>query len=218
MGQFLTVDPLVDATGQAYAYTGDDPVNETDPSGDWLFGLGGSDCLFGQNPNGGCWGSSRAAQGLKGAANRGAGLGNAVTTIATLGNVHVSAPFCGPGLGFSYQDGNWSLAIITLGPGVTSIQEAMLHPKDRSPHPISRRQPTLNICSPTDLPPGWTVLMMPPTSDYADGYWVETNAGGQPIDPSTGKPPSNVTRGSGVGDDPCPAASRVLERMICTVL
>jgi hypothetical protein len=32
-GQFLTVDPLVGQTGQAYAYAGDDPVNETDPTG-----------------------------------------------------------------------------------------------------------------------------------------------------------------------------------------
>jgi RHS repeat-associated protein len=33
-GQFLNVDPLVDETGQPYAYTGDDPVNGTDPSGE----------------------------------------------------------------------------------------------------------------------------------------------------------------------------------------
>ncbi len=32
-GQFLAVDPLVDETGQPYAYTGGDPVNGTDPSG-----------------------------------------------------------------------------------------------------------------------------------------------------------------------------------------
>ena len=32
-GQFLSVDPLVDATGQPYAYTGDDPVNGVDPNG-----------------------------------------------------------------------------------------------------------------------------------------------------------------------------------------
>jgi RHS repeat-associated protein len=38
-GQFLTVDPLVDETGQAYAYTGDDPVNGTDPLG-LYFGQG----------------------------------------------------------------------------------------------------------------------------------------------------------------------------------
>jgi hypothetical protein len=27
------VDPLVDETGQPYAYTGDDPVNQSDPTG-----------------------------------------------------------------------------------------------------------------------------------------------------------------------------------------
>jgi hypothetical protein len=32
-GQFLTVDPLVNETGQSYAYTGDDPVNAVDPLG-----------------------------------------------------------------------------------------------------------------------------------------------------------------------------------------
>ncbi len=32
-GQFLSVDPLVGLTGQAYAYAGADPVNESDPTG-----------------------------------------------------------------------------------------------------------------------------------------------------------------------------------------
>ena len=34
-GQFLSVDPLVDETGQSYVYTGDDPVNGVDPLGLW---------------------------------------------------------------------------------------------------------------------------------------------------------------------------------------
>ena len=34
-GQFLSVDPLVDVTGQAFAYTGDNPVNAVDPLGLW---------------------------------------------------------------------------------------------------------------------------------------------------------------------------------------
>ena len=32
-GQFLTADPLVSITGQAFAFAGDDPVNLRDPSG-----------------------------------------------------------------------------------------------------------------------------------------------------------------------------------------
>jgi hypothetical protein len=32
-GQFLTVDPAVSITGQPYSYAGDDPVNESDPTG-----------------------------------------------------------------------------------------------------------------------------------------------------------------------------------------
>jgi RHS repeat-associated protein len=36
-GQFLSVDPLVDVTGQPYAYAGGDPVNRSDPRGtDWV--------------------------------------------------------------------------------------------------------------------------------------------------------------------------------------
>jgi RHS repeat-associated protein len=38
-GQFLTVDPLVDETGQAYAYVGDEPVNRSDPSGQYTEGI-----------------------------------------------------------------------------------------------------------------------------------------------------------------------------------
>ena len=33
-GQFLSVDPLEDETGEPYSYTGGDPVNETDPGGE----------------------------------------------------------------------------------------------------------------------------------------------------------------------------------------
>jgi uncharacterized protein RhaS with RHS repeats len=38
-GQFLSVDPPVGETGQPYAYTGNDPLNATDP-----LGLDGCDC------------------------------------------------------------------------------------------------------------------------------------------------------------------------------
>ena len=52
-GQFLTVDPAVDTTRQPYAYTGNNPVQRTDPSGlDWqeellAVGAGAADGLTG---------------------------------------------------------------------------------------------------------------------------------------------------------------------------
>lgn len=53
-GQFVSVDPLVDETGQAYTYTGDDPVNGVDPLGlSWTVKNGAqlpSDGSFPYNP------------------------------------------------------------------------------------------------------------------------------------------------------------------------
>ncbi len=94
-GQFLSVDPLVGVTGQAYQYSYDDPVNETDPTG-----LG--PCLFGI-----CLGF-HPGNALKGLANFAAGLGNFAVSTATLGNVHISAPYCGGLLGISSDIGNWT--------------------------------------------------------------------------------------------------------------
>ena len=44
-GQFLSVDPKVEQTKQAYLYVGDDPVNSTDPSGQSAHPCLGEVCL-----------------------------------------------------------------------------------------------------------------------------------------------------------------------------
>ena len=44
-GQFISVDPLVGASGQPYAYTGDNPINRADPEGlrwFWMTGQNGN--------------------------------------------------------------------------------------------------------------------------------------------------------------------------------
>ncbi len=58
--QFLSVDPDVKETGQPYAFTGDDPLNATDPLG--LF------CIFGHvssKKNSGCRGSAEVKKVVK---------------------------------------------------------------------------------------------------------------------------------------------------------
>jgi hypothetical protein len=92
--RFLSVDPLVAETQSPYGYVYDDPLNGADPNG--------LACVLGV-----CLGF-HPLQGLKGAANFAAGVANFAVLTVTLGNVHVSAPFCGYGLGTSYDIGNWT--------------------------------------------------------------------------------------------------------------
>ncbi len=135
-GQFLSVDPLVDETGQPYAYTGDNPVNDTDPLG--LCSTSGGTFLV----SGACDWTSKSwvnqtentlqsqkgggfslTNGLKAVADYGAGIGNVVVSTATLGHVQIAAPYCG--FGWASDTGTifGTLAIGILGGGAGAADE-----------------------------------------------------------------------------------------------
>ena len=118
--QFLTRDPLDALTRSAYGYVDGNPLNRADPSGlDW-----------------GCLGNYCLSDGLKGAANFGAGAADFVTSTLTGGSVRVKAPYCGPGLGVSYIVGQitatieTALALSGRGPTDTNLTPNFENPAE----------------------------------------------------------------------------------------
>jgi RHS repeat-associated protein len=126
-GQFLSVDPLVDETGQPYAYTGDDPVNGTDPSG--LCNLPSGAYLV---PGACHWTSSSWAlqteatieaqghsggfsisRGLEGVADFGEGAANSVVSGVTLGHQHIAESF--PCVGTWQYDAGEAYGVVAVG-------------------------------------------------------------------------------------------------------
>jgi hypothetical protein len=74
------------------------------------------------------------------------------------------------------------------------VPGAIKCPVKGTPKPSPNFKPPTNPpqMPPGNIPPGWRVRQMPPTSQYPDGYWrlekPMDNGGWQGIDPSTMKP------------------------------
>ena len=216
-GQFTTRDPEFELTDEAYGYAGDDPVNGSDPTGLWCIlghnpngGCRGSGVVVSTwHDTAQAWDCVTAAcySTKQGAANLVAGAHNSLNYIAGLPAVDVPylctdadayalggqlpyiAAFAGvPGISES-EAIEAASADAAEGEGASSVAGGGPKPSPNFIEPTNPPQ-----YPPTDLPPGYSVRAMAPTEQYPDGYWVETNEGGQQIDPSTGKPPSNVSR------------------------
>jgi hypothetical protein len=118
----VSVDPDVIATGQPYAYAGDNPVNEVDPMG--LCNSGVADGYYPgacattaaesiaageyiqSHVSGGGWSLTQA---VHSEADYLAGVANGVVSTVTFGQVNVSEPYCnalswayGTGTGFGF--------------------------------------------------------------------------------------------------------------------
>lgn len=136
-GGFTGVDPDVAETGQAYAYVGDDPVDGSDP-----LGLCNSGVANGYYPGACATTGAEAMQaeayieshvqsggfsisnGLKAVTDYGAGIADFVTSTATLGHVHVSAPYCGYGWAYDVGYGYGAAASLALGGAGAGATEA----------------------------------------------------------------------------------------------
>jgi hypothetical protein len=195
-GQFLSVDPLVDETGQPYAYTGDDPINALDPSGlglipSWVSSAADSighgvisvgeclenyDCLSPEGlANAGAGFADQAAQLLDGLICTG-------TSEQTCPTWSVGAPYpCGPqgsyqvgeaaffGVGFAIPGGDESDAAVDISRAATA--------ESTSPEAVDeilsevrsgRTPPNLEVDTVADL----------------DQLYNELASGGTPIDSS----------------------------------
>jgi hypothetical protein len=122
---------MVDETGQAYAYVGDDPVNGADPLGlcnsevanayypgpcaTTAAGALKAESYIQSHVSGGGWSLTQA---IHSEADYLAGVANGVVSTVTFGQVSIPEPYCGD-LGWAYGTGTgFGIATTVVGGGV----------------------------------------------------------------------------------------------------
>jgi len=187
-GRFTQADPIGLGGGlNLYGFANGDPVNFSDPFGLCPVGLSNLNAFL-------C--NSIEALSIAAGTDIGATLGGGAGLLA--GPAAIFASPAGAALGASAGAGVGALAGRAItnvlfsqsagdGSGNSSRSTSKSSPNFREPTNAAQEPPA-------SLPEGHSVRVMGPTKQYPTGYWRQYNGNGQPVDPSTGRPPANLTR------------------------